>query len=190
MREIVEDDEKEEEDFSTPADGSTPDPNTGLLLSDGADANLSDLHPEPAHVFRLWQTFLDRVNPLTKVIHVPTVQPLVVEAATNRENLPKNVEALLFAIYVMGVIALSDSECIAILGYSKDIAINRFSKGVRVALMRIGILYKYDMVVLQAMVLYLVSFTDPDPNFNRPLISGKKNRPHSLVAMTVTLPGS
>jgi hypothetical protein len=161
MREIVDDDEKEDECCSTPADGQTPDANTGLLFSASSDTNLGELHPEPAHVFRLWQTFLDRVNPLTKVIHVPSVQPLVVEAATNRETLPKNVEALLFAIYTMGAVALSDSECITILGYTKDEAVNRFSKGVRVSLMRIGILYKYDMVVLQAMVLYLVSYTNP-----------------------------
>jgi hypothetical protein len=156
MREIVEDDEKDDDTCSTPAEVTTPDQNTALLLSDGSDSNIDDLHPEPAHVFRLWQTFLDRVNPLTKIIHVPTVQPLVVEAATSRANLPKNVEALLFAIYTMGVVALSEPECLSVLGSTKEEAFNRFSKGLRVTLMRIGILHKYDLVVLQAMVLYLV----------------------------------
>ncbi|KAI1852421.1 hypothetical protein JX265_011054 [Neoarthrinium moseri] len=160
MREIVDEDDKDDESSGvTPADGQTPDHHTGLLLSDGSDSNLADLHPEPAHVFRLWQTFLERVNPLTKVIHVPSVQPLVVEAATNKDNLPKNVEALLFSIYTLGVVAMSESECIAVLGIPKDDAFARFSKGARVALMRIGILHKYDLVVLQAMVLYLTSIS-------------------------------
>ncbi|KAF7533875.1 hypothetical protein G7054_g6689 [Neopestalotiopsis clavispora] len=158
MREIVDQDEKEEESSSTtPADGLTPDHHTGLLFSSDSDANLDELHPNPAHVFRLWQTFLERVNPLTKVIHVPTVQPLVVEAATNQTNLPKNVEALLFSIYTLAAVSMTDTECIGVLGLTKDDALARFSKGARVAFMRIGILHKYDMVVLQALVLYQLS---------------------------------
>ncbi|ETS80340.1 hypothetical protein PFICI_07869 [Pestalotiopsis fici W106-1] len=158
MREIVDQDEKEEESSSTtPADGLTPDHHTGLLFSSDSDANLDELHPNPAHVFRLWQTFLERVNPLTKVIHVPTVQPLVVEAATNQTNLPKNVEALLFSIYTMAVVSMTDAECIGVLGLAKDDALARFSKGARVAFMRTGILHKYDFVVLQALVLYQLS---------------------------------
>ncbi|KAH8200746.1 hypothetical protein TruAng_005063 [Truncatella angustata] len=158
MREIIDQDEKEEDNSATtPADGLTPDHHAGLLFSNDSDANLDELHPNPAHVFRLWHTFLERVNPITKVIHVPTVQPLVVEAATNQANLPKNVEALLFSIYTLGVVAMTESECITVLGLSKDDAYARFSKGARVSFMRTGILHKYDLVVLQALVLYLTS---------------------------------
>ncbi|KAI0129379.1 fungal-specific transcription factor domain-containing protein [Hypoxylon sp. NC0597] len=156
MREILEDEETID-DPCTPADSQASDLNGGLILSDTSDANLEELHPQPAHVFRLWQIYLERVNPLTKVIHVPTVQPLLVEAATSRENIPKNVEALLFAIYLMAAVALTDDECIERFGYTKVEAYNRFSKGCRSALMRIGILKNYDLVVLQALVLYLFS---------------------------------
>ncbi|KAH8664116.1 fungal-specific transcription factor domain-containing protein [Xylariales sp. PMI_506] len=159
MREIIDDDEKEDESVSTPAEGLTPDHNTGLLLSDGSESNLSDLHPEPALAIRLWQTFCDRVNPLTKVLHVPSVQPLIVEAATNRANLPTNVEALIFSIYTMGAISLTETECLTVLKLPRDEAINRFSKGARVALMRFGIMDKYDLLVLQALVLYLLSLS-------------------------------
>jgi hypothetical protein len=159
MREIVEDDDKDDESSSafTPADEQSPDQNAALILSDGSNTDLDGLYPEPAHAFRLWQTFLDRVNPITKIIHVPTVQPLLVEAATDRSNLPKNVEALLFSIFTMGVVSMTDQECMMQLGYSRDTAYNRFSKGTRVALMRFGILKAYDLAILQALVLYLVS---------------------------------
>lgn len=154
MREILEDEETE--DASTPAESHASDLNAGLVLSDTSNANLEELHPQPAHVFRLWQIFLERVDPLTKVIHVPSVQPLLVEAATSRGNVPKNIEALLFSIYLMASVALNEDECIDRFGYSKDEAYSRFSKGCRSALMRIGILKNYDLVVLQALVLYLV----------------------------------
>ncbi|KAI1102407.1 fungal-specific transcription factor domain-containing protein [Jackrogersella minutella] len=156
MREILED-EDTIDDPCTPADSQASDLNAGLILSDTSNADLEELHPQPAHVFRLWQIFLERVNPLTKVIHVPTVQPMLVEAATSRANIPKNVEALLFSIYLMASVALTEEECVERFGYTKTEAYNRFSKGCRSALMRIGILKNYDLVVLQALVLYLFS---------------------------------
>ncbi|KAL7625626.1 hypothetical protein AAE478_004846 [Parahypoxylon ruwenzoriense] len=156
MREILEDEETID-DPCTPAESQSSDLNSALVLSDTSHANLEDLHPQPAHVFRLWQTFLERVNPLTKVIHVPTVQPLLVEAAASRANIPKNAEALLFSIYLMATVALTEEECLERFSCTKEEAYNRFSKGCRVALMRIGILKNYDLVVLQALVLYLFS---------------------------------
>ncbi|KAI1758557.1 fungal-specific transcription factor domain-containing protein [Hypoxylon sp. FL1150] len=155
MREILEDEEID--DPCTPADSQSSDLNAGLVLSDTSDANLEELHPQPAHVFRLWQIFLERVNPLTKVIHVPTVQPLLVEAATSRTNISKTNEALLFSIYLMATVSLTEDECMERFGCTKDNAYSRFSKGCRSALMRIGILKNYDLVVLQSLVLYLFS---------------------------------
>ncbi|KAK6845968.1 C6 transcription factor [Apiospora arundinis] len=34
--------------------------------------DLSTLHPEPIQIFRLWQIYLDNVDPLLKVTHTPT----------------------------------------------------------------------------------------------------------------------
>ncbi|KAF3063909.1 hypothetical protein GL218_02305 [Daldinia childiae] len=156
MREILEDEETVD-DPCTPAESQISDLDAGLILSDTSNTDLEELHPQPAHVFRLWQIFIERVNPITKVIHVPTVQPLLVEAAASRANIPKNAEALLFSIYLMATVALTEDECLERFGYTKDVAYTRFSKGCRSALMRIGILKNYDLVVLQALVLYLFS---------------------------------
>ncbi|TGJ87904.1 hypothetical protein E0Z10_g801 [Xylaria hypoxylon] len=155
MREILEDEEIE--DYCSPADARTPDHHESIVLSESTDGNVEDYRPSPAHAFRLWQTFLEKVNPLTKVIHVPSVQSKLVEATTDPGSIPKNVEALLFSIYVMGVAALDERECQQQLGCAKEEAYQRFSTGCRIALMRIGILKTYDLVVLQALVLYFFS---------------------------------
>lgn len=155
MREILSGNDKDDE-CSTPADAASPDNNMSLLLPSSSTINLKELHPPPAHIFFLWQKFIDRVNPVTKVIHVPTLQPRVAEAATNLDAVPLNVEALLFSIYTMAAVALTEDESLAFLGYPRREAVDRFSKGVRIALMRIDILKNYDLVILQAMVLYMV----------------------------------
>lgn len=159
MREIIDEDGKDDDSCSTPADHSTPDQNAGLLFSDGADCNTEDMHPEPAQVLGLWQIFVDRVNPITRIIHVPTLQPLMAAAATGRKSLASNKEALLFAIYTFATVALSEHECRTLLRCSRDDAFNRFSKACRITFMRIGILQRYDMVVLQALVLYQLSLS-------------------------------
>ncbi|KAI1115777.1 fungal-specific transcription factor domain-containing protein [Nemania sp. NC0429] len=158
MREMLEDDENVD-DYTTPVDSRTPEHHTSLLLSDSTDGNVEEYRPSPAHAFRLWQTFLEKVNPLTKVIHVPSVQPKLVEATANPDSIPKNVEALLFSIYAMSVAAMEDQECQQQLGCAKEEAYQRFATGCRIALLRVGILNTYDLVVLQALLLYFFSLT-------------------------------
>lgn len=159
MREILDDEDKDDEYYTPKFDsstiGSSPDQNSGLILAENGNETADGLHPPPAHVFSLWQTFLERINPLTKVIHVPSMQPLVVDAATGKQ-MPKNVEALLFSIYLMATVSMSDEECLVRLGCPKKEAVGRFSKGVRLTLMRVGILKSHDIFVLQALVLFMV----------------------------------
>lgn len=158
MREIV---NAEENDENT-SDTVTPDDNSELVLGADTPSSVSpeDLWPDAGHVFRLWQIFLDRVNPLTKIIHVPTLQPYVAEATSGCLTLPKNVEALLFSIWLMAAVAMSPDECQALLGYTRDSALQRFSSGVRMGLMRLNFLKSHDMTALQALVIYLVCTID------------------------------
>ncbi|KLU91088.1 hypothetical protein MAPG_09611 [Magnaporthiopsis poae ATCC 64411] len=161
MRTIIDDDEPSPEE--DPLDGLTPDMNSADLLMGGdtpqSPPSTVDIHPDAGQMLRLWQVFLDRVNPLFKVIHAPTVQPYLVDA-TNRSAdrpFPRNVEALLFAIYTLAAVALSDEECHTLLGYSRDTAIQRFSSGVRLCLNQAKFLKNHDLTTLQAFVLYLIS---------------------------------
>jgi hypothetical protein len=162
MREIVDNDDNEP---GSPENLSPPfDENADLIMGgDTPSSNLEDLHPTPGNIFRLWHLFLERVNPLTKVIHVPTVQPLLVEAATSSSReLPKTAEALLFAIYTIATVSMTGDECMQSLGMSRETALQRFSAGVRLSLNRVGFLKNYDMMTLQAYFIYMVVITCPN----------------------------
>ncbi|KAK4656695.1 hypothetical protein QC762_206520 [Podospora pseudocomata] len=153
MRQIVDSDDHDDSTSDT-----APDENSDLLLGDGSpNIKIETLWPDAAHVIRLWQIYLDRVNPLTKIIHVPTLQPYLAEAVGGSQSLPKNVEALLFSIFLMAVVALDADECQNLLGYSREEALQRFSSGVRLALLRLGFLKTHDLTILQALVIYLIS---------------------------------
>ncbi|ROT38976.1 hypothetical protein SODALDRAFT_149802 [Sodiomyces alkalinus F11] len=156
MRAIV-DAEAVEEQSPLSSSAVTPDDNVDLLLNDFSAIELEDVAPSPVQVFRLWQVFLERINPLTKLVHVPSLQPLVIEAAANHRNVPNNIQCLLFAIYLVCTVSLSESECRQMLDTSKDEALKTFTAGVKSALTRVNFMKHYDMVTLQALVLYLIS---------------------------------
>lgn len=160
MRQIVDDEIACDESTPLPIDeaANTPDENSELILgaAESPSVNPDDLAPSPAHIVRLWQIYLDRCNSLTKIIHVPSVQPYLLQATGNSPQLPKNVEALLFSIYTLATVSMTKEECEEMLGISRDKALARFGQGVRISLTRMGFLKTHDLVTLQALVIYLV----------------------------------
>ncbi|KAM0253105.1 hypothetical protein ACHAQJ_007427 [Trichoderma viride] len=157
MREIVETDDPEDSSLLG-SDELTPDNVADLVLSaDMFNSSTEDLQPDPIHIFRLWQLYLDRVNPLFKVIHVPTMQPFVMEAASNMSSLPLHYQALLFSVFAMASVSMTSVECIQTIGLSREAAIQRFNTGTKSALIRYSFLKNHNMTALQAVVLYLLS---------------------------------
>ncbi|CAH0046583.1 unnamed protein product [Clonostachys solani] len=147
--------------FDGAEDGTFPAPSFGstekLLVGDEATNESQSEHPPPSHVLCLWQVFLDRVNPVTKLVHVPSVQPYLAQATAPWPWLPGNIEALLFAIYAVAVVALDDNECICMLGSPKNTLFQRYTSALRGALHRARFLKTTDIVILQALTLHLLS---------------------------------
>lgn len=112
--------------------------------------------PTAAQLIRLWQIFLDRVHPLTKILHAPSFQPYVVDATGNFGGQPWNIQALLFAICQIAIISLDEEECMALMGCTRDDAVRRFSSAGRSILHRHSFLRNNDLTTLQAVVLQMV----------------------------------
>ncbi|KAJ1323901.1 proline utilization trans-activator [Microdochium nivale] len=119
--------------------------------------DLSPLHPGPAEIFRLWQTYMDNVNPLLNVTHTPTLQARIIEAAGQVASIQPVTEALMFSIYAMAVISLTPQECQLYLFSSKQDLLLRYHFGCQQALMNCGLLKTSSRDTLTAYYLYLVS---------------------------------
>ncbi|KAJ9350150.1 transcriptional regulator family: Fungal Specific TF [Paecilomyces variotii] len=63
-----------------------------------AVSGLLGMHPEPKHIFKLWQIFAENVHPLIMIIHAPTVQRRISEVCWSLEAIPKPFEAVMFAV--------------------------------------------------------------------------------------------
>uniref|UniRef100_A0A0B7K7M5 Zn(2)-C6 fungal-type domain-containing protein n=3 Tax=Bionectria ochroleuca TaxID=29856 RepID=A0A0B7K7M5_BIOOC len=122
--------------------------------------NLHEMHPEPKHIYRFWQIFVERVNPLTKIIHVPTLQQRVLDASWDLASISKPFTAMLFAIYTLAVTSISDEECEASFQEKRLNLLMRYRTASIRALVAAEFLTTRDLEVLQAFVLFL--FSDPE----------------------------
>ncbi|KAM0260064.1 hypothetical protein ACHAQJ_002988 [Trichoderma viride] len=115
-----------------------------------------ELHPDPKHVFKLWQTFADNVNPLIKIIHAPTLQEKILETAWTLESTAKPLEATMFAVYALAVASMKPANCIHLFGEGKQVLVNRYRIGALRALSGTDLLSTRDVEVLQALTLVLM----------------------------------
>lgn len=127
-----------------------------LLQGDNPSVDLGSLMPVPTHAFRLWHVFLDRVNPLTKVVHAPSLSPYVLDASADIQNVPLHYQAVLFAVYTLAILSLSDDESMEFFSQPRQALLQRYTLGARTTLARLNFFKRYDMIMLQALVLFLV----------------------------------
>ena len=119
--------------------------------------DLSTFHPNPVQIFRLWQIYTENVNILLKVTHTPSLQPRVIEAASDLTSVDATLEALMFGIYSTAVLSLTEENCQIIFGSSKEDLLSRYQSGCQQALWKCGFLRTSDRDCLTALFLYLVS---------------------------------
>lgn len=129
--------------------------------------SLVELHPEPIYIFRLWQIFVEKVDPVTKIVHVPSLQQRIMEASWNLENVTKSTEAIMFAIYTLAITSLGALECQSLFSEDKQTMLKRYKAATIQTLMAAGLLTTRDLDVLQAFVLFLLA--DPHSDFTSTL---------------------
>ncbi|TDZ20871.1 Aurofusarin cluster transcription factor aurR2 [Colletotrichum orbiculare MAFF 240422] len=115
------------------------------------------LHPSAVQSFKLFQAFLTNVHPLTKIVHGPSVQEEVLGALADPYAMEADLECLIFSIYLIAVVSLSDEECRALLDESKEEHLARYRYATEAALSRVDFLRSTDLKVLQAFTLYLLA---------------------------------
>jgi hypothetical protein len=115
---------------------------------------------DPITAFKLWQIYLERVNPLLKIIHAPTVQSIIVSTTADIERAPLDQQALVYSIFGLAVSALRSEEIADMLGTGKqrDDFLQHFLTAVSVSLAHFGSIGRYNMTVLQALLHTSVRF--------------------------------
>lgn len=117
-------------------------------------------HPPPHLVGQLWSIFKENVDPLTKVVHVPTMTIGIRRAMENPETIPEDMEALVFAVYNTAIMSLSPQDCERLLGKRRATLLEEYASATAAALLRADFMGTTDLAVLQALILHLLSVRD------------------------------
>ncbi|KAH7125921.1 putative C6 transcription factor [Dactylonectria macrodidyma] len=145
--------ESDEEDYEDQAEIS--DPLTGAFM--GSQQSILQYHPSHAKAMLLWATHVDVVEPICKVLHIPSTAKMVETVSQKPEMASKTDECLLFAIYHFAVFAMTDEECVEKLGHARATLRQRYHFATRQALVNASFLKTTETSVLQALVLFLMS---------------------------------
>ncbi|KAJ5810452.1 uncharacterized protein N7503_002670 [Penicillium pulvis] len=128
-----------------------------ILGSRKSSVDLATMHPEPVHIIRLWQLYLENVNPLFKVTHTPSLQGMIIEAATNITSIEPRLEALMFSIYCIAIQSLTGDICQSIFGLSKAQLLTKYQFGCQQVLLNCQFLRTDNRTCLTAFFLFLFS---------------------------------
>ena len=149
----------EEENTMTPDSVSTeaipPDPLTGAFL--GCQQSILHYHPRHADAMQLWKTHAENVEPICKVLHIPSTGKMVESVSQRPEIASKAEECLLFSIYHCAILSISEEECMRVFQRDRSTMMKRFHAAARQALVNVSFLKTTEIAVLQALYLFLLS---------------------------------
>ncbi|CAD6573380.1 MAG: hypothetical protein ASARMPRED_006024 [Alectoria sarmentosa] len=158
MRDILDDDTEEEDDYPSPGSGSSASGNhhQGFLFSFSSTIlSLRRFHPIPEQISIYWAIFKTNIDPVIKLLHVPHYEKMISQASLDLDHISKPIELLMFTIYFAATTTLSPDDCILQLGMEKHAALRKYRFAVEQALARAGFLNTQELVVLQSMLLFL-----------------------------------
>ncbi|KAL5335372.1 hypothetical protein BJX70DRAFT_327128 [Aspergillus crustosus] len=116
---------------------------------------VAPLHPSLALGRTYWQVFLERVDPLIKVVHRPSASRILRGGLDNPTALNEGQGALLQVIYLACVSAMDTEDVQSSLQMSKATAISTYRMAAEQALARSGLMTTNDWTTMQALVLFI-----------------------------------
>ncbi|KAK6501008.1 hypothetical protein TWF506_003764 [Arthrobotrys conoides] len=152
------DDDSKGDDWILNNAAANPNVGTGIFFFGPVNSkvDISGFHPSAAHCLILWNCFLENINPLTHVIHYPSLAVKVMEYKDKPHTMPRNLEALMLSIYALTVSSLDSRQCLNLFQETRNDLLVRYRFAAQHALKNAGTLKTTDLIVLQALVFFLL----------------------------------
>lgn len=119
-------------------------------------SSLKDFHPLPSLIPFLLDVFDDNVNTIARVVHLPTVRKMIRDLRGDMTKLSPANEALLFSIYYAAITSMEDEDVTINFGTSKIELNLKYRLGFEQALAKSDFLTVPDLVLVQALAIFLI----------------------------------
>ncbi|ORY06889.1 fungal-specific transcription factor domain-domain-containing protein [Clohesyomyces aquaticus] len=154
---LIEPSDDEDDTKDSPASSDyTSQHQTFMFAYSSSAVDMMALHPTPGRALEFWDIYKENVDPLVKVLHIPSIEPVILDAITHLDKIPKGLECLLFAIYYGAVTSIMPLECQEKWGEERESILQKYRFGLEQALARANFLYCDETVILQAFVIFLI----------------------------------
>lgn len=129
-----------------------------LTASPGSSKSLLQYYPSEVEGKMLWRTHVDRIEPLCKVLHIPSTSKTVETACQQPNAASKADECVLFAMFHCAVFSMTDNECLTDFGQSRATLLAKYHAAAQQALVNASWLKTTELKILQAFVLLLIPY--------------------------------
>jgi len=147
----------DEDEAHSPISSNPSSQHQGFVFGySSTNVDMQTLHPVEMQAHQFWLAFKENVDPLVKVLHIPTFEPVFYNAVAHPEKVSKTLEPLLFAVYYGAVTSTTPKECRECWGEDRTTMLNRYRFGLEQALARANFLYCDEVVILQAFIIFLI----------------------------------
>ncbi|GAB7354459.1 hypothetical protein MBLNU459_g4942t2 [Dothideomycetes sp. NU459] len=118
--------------------------------------SLRELHPLATDGIVLWKQYLKNVHPLINIFFDWEIELIVQKAFYDPTKLTSGERALVFAIYFIATLSLTEEQCIDLVNDHKSQLLGKFQNAVEESLLIAEFIVTSDRLVLQSLMLYLL----------------------------------
>ncbi|PLB53696.1 hypothetical protein P170DRAFT_2424 [Aspergillus steynii IBT 23096] len=111
-------------------------------------------YPDPQLALRLWSVYVNSVDPVLKILHIPTTQSAVIATILDPKSAGSSMVALTFAIYFAAITALghhNEPE----LFLDKSVLLKRYKAALDRLLINTEVMNRPEITALQALAIYV-----------------------------------
>lgn len=159
LLDVSDEDEASPTAFETESSDSPGTRSTRILSGDVQTRGLRASHPSSAQILMLCTYYIENFDPMFKVLHLPTLRKSVLEASADIDNIAgdRSLETLMFAMYCAAVTTLTPEKCLEVFHEEKESLLMKYRHGAEIAFSNADLFTSADLVMLQALVIFLVS---------------------------------
>ncbi|KAM5343949.1 hypothetical protein ACJ41O_012486 [Fusarium nematophilum] len=161
-----------DDDYADMQDDQDPAPNASTAWWSTRPGSLElNCHPKEktlqilaAQRLQLWAAYKERVEPLTKLLHLPSLEQAVM--GDRPLSSADGMQCILLAIYYGAITSLTEEECISVFDDGQAQVLSHMREELERMFSRAMLVHTGDIRPLQALVLYLVFLRHHEPRLS------------------------
>ena len=127
-----------------------------VFETDTLNIDTHKIYPSSSELFEYWHIYTANVDPVTKILHVPSLGRTLVEIKDNLLSLDASMQALVLSMCFAAVSSMSPGEVQTRFGETKDTRLQKLKQATENGLTRANFQQSKDTNTLQALMVYLV----------------------------------